>query len=184
VGAWMNSIQLSHDADTATTLIVNGLAQQLSNLDSAYLSEQAPSCADQRAALDAYDQAWLWLQSPQACGNPSYGSAGNACITDRAPGGKYPWQTYYRDPIADDPRLEGQCDTSQEVILPSVTTGTYGATGITAGGGNATTGATATASTTSTSTAAAAVSIPSTILGIPSAYVIGAGALALLALVK
>lgn len=131
---WMNSIQLSHDADSATTAIVNGLGTQLSNLDSAYFSDP-PSCASQRAALDAYDQAWAWLQSPAACGNPSYGSAGNRCVSDRAPGGKVPWQTYYRDPIANDPRLAGMgCDTSQEVLLPSLSTGTYAPTGITAGG--------------------------------------------------
>jgi len=135
VGAWMNSIELSHQADTATTLIVNGLAQQLQNLTNAYLAEPNVSCADQRAALDAYDQAWEWLQSPAACGNPTYGRAGNACISDRAPGGKYPWQNYYRDPIANDPRLAGLgCDTSQEVILPSITTGSYMPTGITASG--------------------------------------------------
>jgi hypothetical protein len=135
VSDWMNSIQLSHDADTATTLIVNGLATQLANLDAAYLAENPPSCADQRAALDAYDQAWAWLQSPAACGNPSYGSAGNRCISDRAPNGIYPWQTYYRDPIANDPRLASAgCDTSQEVLLPSLTTGTYSPSGITAAG--------------------------------------------------
>lgn len=135
VSLWMNSIQLSHNADTATTLIVNGLATQLSNLVNAYLAEPNVSCADQRAALDAYDQAWLWLQSPVACGNPNFGQAGNACISDRAPGGKYPWQSYYRDPIANDPRLAGAgCDTSQEVILPSLSTGTYAPSGITAGG--------------------------------------------------
>ena len=135
IGNWMNSIQLSHDADTATTLIVNGLAQQLANLDAAYFAENPPSCADQRAALDAYDEAWAWLQSPAACGNPSYGRAGNACISDRAPGGKFPWATYYRAPIANDPRLANAgCDTSQQVILPSLATGTYAPTGITAGG--------------------------------------------------
>ena len=53
LSSWMNSIQLSHDADTATTLIVNGLAAQLQNLVNAYLSEPVPSCASQRAALDA-----------------------------------------------------------------------------------------------------------------------------------
>lgn len=138
IALWMNSLQLSHDADTATTLIVNGLGQQLSNLDAAYFAEPA-SCANQRAALDAYDQAWQWLQSPAACGNPSYGSAGNRCISDRAPGGKTPWATYYRDPIANDARLAGQnCDTSQQVILPSLTTGAYTPTSITAGGASAT----------------------------------------------
>lgn len=179
VNEWMNSIQLSHDADTATTLIVNGLASQLSNLDAAYLSAPA-SCASQRAALDAFDQAWQWLQSPAACGNPSYGKAGNSCITDRAPGGKYPWQTYYRNPIANDPRLvNAGCDTGQEVILPSLTTGQYSATGITSTGdldttvtGTAAPGASSAPSTTSAAAPGAVTS------SIPPAYLIAAAVLA------
>jgi hypothetical protein len=166
LGMWMNSIQLSHNADTATTLIVNGLATQLSNLDAAYFADP-PSCATQRAALDAYDQAWAWLQSPAACGNPNFGSAGNRCISDRAPGGKVPWQTYYRDPIANDPRLAGQgCDTSQEVLLPSLTTGTYAPTGITAGGAldNTTPGTSSTVPATTAAPAAATTTIPPVLL--------------------
>lgn len=165
---WMNSIQISHNADTATTLIVNGLGTQLSNLVSAYLADP-PSCASQRAALDAYDQAWAWLQSPAACGDPNFGAAGNRCISDRAPTGKTPWQTYYRDPIANDPRLAGAgCDTSQEVILPSLSTGTYSPTGITAGGGIDTTvtgtaaaggSSTTTAATTTTAAATSSTSV-------------------------
>ena len=143
IGMWMNSIQLSHDADTATTLIVNGLAQQLQNLLNAYMALPTPSCQDQRAALDAYDNAWLWLQSPAACGAPIYGSAGNRCITDRAPGGKTPWDVYYRDPIANDPRVAALgCDTGQAVILPTVQGG-YQETSLTSTAGNATTGQTA-----------------------------------------
>lgn len=164
IGDWMNSIQLSHNADTATTLIVNGLEVQLKNLNKAYFSEP-PSCANQRAALDAYDQAWLWLQSPAACGAPNYGSAGNRCISDRAPGGKTPWQTYYRDPIAYDPRLSGQsCDTSQEVILPSLSTGTYQPTGITAGGALDTTTPTAAAGSAAPPPSSPATTIPASIL--------------------
>jgi hypothetical protein len=141
---WMNSIQTSHDAMTATTLIVNGLAEQLQNLNDAYFAETNPSCADQRAALDAYDSAWAWLQSPAACGGSHFGSAGNACITDRAPGGRWPWKVYYRDPIANDPRMVGLgCDTGMSVFLPSITTGGYGNTGITSTGGSSTTGANA-----------------------------------------
>lgn len=177
VADWMNSIQLSHDADSATTAIVNGLATQLSNLDSAYLSESNPTCADQRAALDAYDQAWAWLQSPQACGNPNYGAAGNRCISDRAPGGKYPWATYYRDPIANDPRVSN-CDTSQQVILPSVTTGSYAASNITASGGSAASGQTAAqlyqqASGTIPATASAPAATSSISAGIPTPVIIG-----------
>ena len=141
---WMNSIQLSHDADTATTLIVNGLGAQLENLDQAYLAEPNPTCADQRAALNAYDQAWQWLQSSAACGNPAYGAAGNRCISDRAPTGPYPWQTYYRNPIANDPRVASlECDTSESVLLPSLSTGQYSDTGITSGAGSSSTGQTA-----------------------------------------
>jgi hypothetical protein len=194
ITAWMNSIQLSHNADTATTLIVNGLAQQLQNLNNAYFAEPNVSCADQRAALDAYDQAWLWLQSPQACGNPNYGSAGNRCISDRSPGGLYPWQSYYRDPIANDPRLAGAgCDTAQAVILPTVQSG-YQDTGITAAGGNATTGQTAaqiaaaavqSAVAAPATAPAATVTIPGTTTQIPTSYVyIGGVLLGLLLVVK
>lgn len=179
---WMNSIQLSHDADTATTTIVNGLASQLSNLVQAYLSQPNPTCADQRAALDAYDQAWQWLQSPQACGNPSYGSAGNRCISDRATGGKYPWATYYRDPIANDPRVAG-CDTSQQVLLPSLSTGVYQAQGVTAAAGNATTGQLAqpavSSPVVSSPTPSASVSASA---GIPNVVIIGGIALAVILL--
>jgi hypothetical protein len=190
---WLGSINASHMADTATTLIVNGLAQQLQNLLNAYMAEPNPTCADQRAALDAYDNAWMWLQSPQGCGAPNFGAAGNACISDRAPGGKYPWQSYYRDPIANDPRLEGMgCDTGQAVILPSVTSGGYQNTGITSTGGSSTTGQTAaqiaTAAATGTPGVPASVqpaTVPAAIVGvegIPTTYLYVAGA-ALLALI-
>lgn len=176
---WMNSIQLSHNADTATTLIVNGLAQQLANLDAAYLAAP-PSCAGQRAALDAYDQAWQWLSSPAACGNPTYGQAGNKCISDRAPGGKYPWATYYRAPIATDPRVNG-CDTSQEVLLPSLSTGTYSASGITSAG-QADNTSPAAAPSQSTSTGAPA---PATTATVSSGMVLAAlGIVALFMVIK
>lgn len=194
VNDWLNSIQLSHDADSATTEIVNGLASQLSNLDAAYLAQQNPSCADQRAALDSYDEAWQWLQSPTACGNPNYGAAGNRCISDRAPGGKYPWATYYRTPIASDPRLATSgCDTSQEVLLPSLSTGAYSATGVTAAGnleGNSpstTTGITNTsmpAISPVTTTAAAALQSGPAITISPTSIYVGLGILGAILLLR
>ncbi len=105
---WMNSIQLSHDADTATTQIVNGLEPQLNAVKNSYL--QGPgTCQDQAAALAAIDTGLLWLQSPKACGQVGYGSAGNRCISDRLceSGCKFPWIGWYRDPIANDPRASG-----------------------------------------------------------------------------
>lgn len=105
-GLWMNSLTLSHDAMTATTQIVNGLEPLLKANSLAYLAGPG-TCADQAAALAAFDSAWLWLQSPRACGNGAYGSAGNACISDRSRSGRWPWAAYYRDPIANDPRASG-----------------------------------------------------------------------------
>lgn len=105
-GMWLSSIQLSHAADTATTQIVNGLEPLLRANVAAYLAGPG-TCADQAAALAAFDSAWLWLQSPKGCGNGAYGSAGNACVSDRGPGGKFPWFTWYRDPIANDQRASG-----------------------------------------------------------------------------
>ena len=115
---WMQSIQLSHQADTATTQIVNGLEPLLrANLD-AYKAGPR-SCADQAAALAAFDGAMLWLQSPKACGQVGYGSAGNRCISDRLceTGCLFPWIAWYRDPIANDPLASG-CAASNAAANP------------------------------------------------------------------
>ncbi len=128
---WLNSINQSHAQMSSTTEIVNGWAQQMGNLTRAYLSQPNPTCADQRAALDAFDQSWMWLQSAAACGNGAYGAAGLACISDRAPGGKFDATRANRDPIANDPRVSG-CDTSPQLLLPSLQTGTYMPAGSTA----------------------------------------------------
>jgi hypothetical protein len=99
VTAWLNSIQLSHQADTATTQIVNGLEPLLRANVAAFQAGPMTQCS-QQVALAAFDQAWQWLTSASGCGNGAYGSAGNACITDRSAGGRWPWASYYRDPIA------------------------------------------------------------------------------------
>lgn len=116
---WLQHNDMKNRSKSATTAIVNQLEEQLRNLRDVYLASVQPSCSDQRAALNLYDQAWQWLQGPAACGEPGFGSAGDACIADRAPGGRWPWRSYYRDPIANDPRLDGlSCDVSTEILLP------------------------------------------------------------------
>lgn len=135
VNTWLNSINQSHAQMATTTEIVNQWAEQMGNLDRAYFNEINPTCADQRAALNAFDQAWSWLQSAAGCGNGAYGAAGLACIADRKPGGKFDATRANRDPIASDPRLSGQgCDTGAELLLPSLSTGTWAPSGLTAGG--------------------------------------------------
>ena len=53
----------------------------------------------QQAALQYFDQQWTWLKSSAACGSRLLGQAGQACISDRSRSGRWPWESYYRDPI-------------------------------------------------------------------------------------
>lgn len=99
ISTWLNSIQLSHAADTATTQIVNGLEPLLRANVAAFQSGAQTQC-NQQIALASFDRSWQWLTSAAACGNGSYGSAGNRCISDRTRGGQWDWFSYYRDPIA------------------------------------------------------------------------------------
>ena len=137
ISLWMNSIQLSHQADTATTQIVNGLEPLLNANKNAYLNGPG-TCADQAAALAAFDSAIQWLRSPAACGNGAYGSAGNRCISDRLceSGCKFPWVAWYRDPIANDPRASGCAaqlaidnpNAQEQAAIANLTSLTFGST--------------------------------------------------------
>ncbi len=51
------------------------------------------------AALAYFDQQWRWLHSSQGCGNKMLGNAGARCLSERERNGRWPWETYYRDPI-------------------------------------------------------------------------------------
>lgn len=106
ITAWLGSIQLSHQQDTATTQIVNGLEPKLRANVAAYLAGNRSQCS-QQVALAAFDSAFNWLISSAGCGNGAYGSAGNRCITDRDRGGQFDWYSYYRDPIANDRATPG-----------------------------------------------------------------------------
>jgi len=72
----------------------------------------------QAGLLQTFDEAWDAVM--KACSNPALGTAGQACISDRARGschwtmqGQTPgvpgncgnWFTWYRDPIANDPNV-------------------------------------------------------------------------------
>jgi hypothetical protein len=72
----------------------------------------------QQEALANFDQIWSALV--QECSNPALGSAGQRCISERQPGGKYDFTSYYRTPIANDTNIY---DDTQPVssIVPSPT---------------------------------------------------------------
>lgn len=161
IGDWMQSIQVANMGKSGATAIANEMGSQLTNLMNAYLNEANVSCADQRAALDAFDAALVWFQSPAGCGNPQFGSAGDRCISERAyPGAQYSYIDEIRDPIANDPRLAGQgCDTGTAVFLPSLSTGQYTETDVTSTGGSTSIAAPASATATQTASTALAATI-------------------------
>ena len=87
-----------YSKNTVTDL-TNSLEPLLAANRDSYLSGPH-TVARQQAALLYFDQQWAWLKSSQACGSRALGSAGTACIADRSRGGRWQWETYYRDPIA------------------------------------------------------------------------------------
>ena len=91
LGAWY--------ANYTVTDFVDTLEPQLAANRDTYLSGPH-TAARQQAALQYFDQQWAWLKSSQACGSKLLKSAGTACIADRSRGGQWPWEAYYRDPIA------------------------------------------------------------------------------------
>ena len=80
------------------TQYVDHLEPLLAKNRDAYLSGPH-NAATQQAALAYFDEKWGWLQSSEACGSQPLGKAGQACLTDRARTGRWPWQAYYRDAI-------------------------------------------------------------------------------------
>lgn len=60
-----------------------------------------PPLAERKTyALWIFDAQWEYLHSLQGCGAQSLGTSGKACLDDRQRDGKWPWEEYYRDPIA------------------------------------------------------------------------------------
>jgi len=89
-------------ASPVATQYVNELEPQLQSNRDVYLL--GPHTSDrQKTALEYFDRHWAWLKSSAACGADVLGAPGKRCLADRARDGKWPWETYYRDPIAATP---------------------------------------------------------------------------------
>lgn len=103
-----------------STQFANAAAQALqTNLDDYFAIPAPRTQSEQATALQNYQTVWNTLT--QQCSNPSLGSAGQACISDRQAGSckwkaqppQYPgqpatgscwnWDAAYRAPIASDP---------------------------------------------------------------------------------
>ena len=97
-----------------STSIVNDLETQLKANVAAYMSGPR-TVSSQRAALANFDAAWAYVKSSNGCGSPDLGNPGIACIQDRSRGGRWPWEVYYRDPIANDPNVVPDPSPVQQV---------------------------------------------------------------------
>jgi len=93
-----NSRGLQQDAET-TTAVNRGEALMRQNL--AAWNASAKSLATQAQALKNFDDTWQAIVN--FCGQPSEGSPGQRCISERQRGGLYDYFKLYRDPIAADP---------------------------------------------------------------------------------
>ncbi len=101
----------------AATKIVEQLEPLLKQNLEGYLSGPHTR-SSQAQALRNFDEAWAWLTSTEACGNPELGNPGKACIADRQPGGKHDWFALYRDPIAKDPNVRD--DATAQVLAETI----------------------------------------------------------------
>ena len=105
----------------ASTAIVDDLEPLLKNNVEAYFSGPRTR-SSQAAALQNFDDAWAWLSSAEACGNPALGNPGKACLADRARGGKWDWFSRYRDPLAEDAGVtDDPVQDALSQIIPGLT---------------------------------------------------------------
>lgn len=123
----------------AATQIVNQVADLMRDNLNAYMAGPRTR-ASQLMALEAFDQAWAWMESADGCGNPALGDAGRRCIEERRRGGSAPWCPTgtgcdffhdLRDPIANDPRPgELEAAEASSTLLPSVSAASVSLPGV------------------------------------------------------
>lgn len=100
LAAWFN--RKGPQQKVASTQIVDELEKQLAANRDAYLA--GPRTYDrQLVAIENFNRGWEWLHSAEACGSPALGKPGERCLSDRERSGRWPWEVYYLDPIANDP---------------------------------------------------------------------------------
>lgn len=178
LGSWLADKRASGLAKTYSTSIVNSLEPLLNANKNAYLAGPG-TCADQTAALTAFDSAMAWLQGPQACGNLQLGSAGQNCINDRMPGGKWDWYAMYRDPIANDtrPQCNLAANAGEQAAVQNLMNKISGSNV------QVNAGAYQVDPTTGLPVGSSPVSTSGTVMGIPTEYLVLGGAAVLLVMV-
>lgn len=87
----------------ATTEIVDKIEPLLQENLAGYLTGPR-NLTSQAQAIENYKAGWQWVV--ERCGIPEMGDPGQRCISDRSPGGQWPWASYYLDPIVNDPQVK------------------------------------------------------------------------------
>lgn len=99
-----------------TTNIAN-YAEMLMNEN----SQSYNSCQESQAtAISNFNQIWAWLV--QECSNPSFGTAGGACVQDRQAGGKLDWFKIYLDTYSNPPSPNNYVGNAQYGSAPAACT--------------------------------------------------------------
>lgn len=114
----------------ATTEIVNKVEPLLKQNLAGYMAGPH-TVSSQAQALANFDAGWQYVVDN--CSIPEMGNPGKACVSDRQPGGKWDWSSYYRDPIANDTQVKPDPVVDQVGnLIDSVTGGLFKSSG---GGG-------------------------------------------------
>ena len=125
-----SSIARRNAQKTAATRVVDEVEPDMERNREIYMQGPRTRSA-QEQALANFDA--MWAHVAQACSNPQLGSAGQRCISERQPGGKWDWFAYYRDPIATDSQVQedpvftgAQPDIIFGPVVDAVAAGSYG----------------------------------------------------------
>jgi hypothetical protein len=115
----------------ATTEIVNKVEPLLKQNLAGYMA--GPRTASSQAqALANFDAGWQYVVDN--CAIPQMGNPGKLCVSERQPGGKWDWYSYYRDPIANDTQVKPDPVIDQAGnLIDSLTGGIFKSSG--SGGG-------------------------------------------------
>lgn len=92
--AWFSSVTVTQYVDDMEALL-------RANRDAYLAGPHTPESRD--VAIAYFDRQWASLKTSQACGNRLLGASGDRCLADRSRNGRWPWETYYRDPILNAP---------------------------------------------------------------------------------
>lgn len=105
IGLFLSSSKQRGAEKIGATNIANQVAYQMQRNLAAYMAGPH-TVSDQAQALANFEALFNYMIGPDGCGNPGLYHAGQACISERMPGGIYDMAKDNRNPIASDPEVK------------------------------------------------------------------------------